>query len=315
MAVNIEGGMEMDKGRVHSLDDHEDSFEDLRQTLADDGYEVLPRVASKFDVVKRLHESYEHSQYLQFIMIDLDLGPNQDGGDVYAALVRECPKERFIVYTRDRTDRFRQMQGQVRLRDDALVLLTEAVTRESLGMLLSTALPTEKPNRVFLVHGRDTEKTLWLMKYFKVLGLDVRRLDDVRAEAESRYLFDVVRRGVASSQATVVLFADEMTTRMNERYRTPGNEEDAGVYGCSRPNVYIEAGYAQGLKPHRTIFVEWPEDGNKFMRASDFAGIQAVRFGDERSFRHRLRIELEQARCVLHPASDWETQTLPSTGS
>jgi hypothetical protein len=110
------------------------------------------------------------------------------------------------------------------------------------------------------------------------------------------------------SHATVVLFTDDETVRLRPQLvkkSDPDSERDEQHQ--ARPNVYIEAGYARGLRQKGTVFVDWPDAPKLFRPASDFQGVHAVRFDGGLQSRKVLSLRLQDARCLVTEKRDWTT--------
>lgn len=171
-------------------------------------------------------------------------------------------------------------------------------------------------NKLFIVHGRNQDKERKIRKLLtRGFGLEVVDWEDARRNARSQrdYIFDIVLSGIQMSHATLALFRDDEVVELRKKFRAI-DDIDGALKGekrrQSRPNVYIEAGYAIGVRPKRTIFVEWPDRKKYFVSPSDFQGIHALRFENTPEGREALRSRLEDARCRLSLASNWKNMRL-----
>src|SRR5260221_3681391 len=123
----------------------------------------------------------------------------------------------------------------------------------------------------------------------------------------------MVLKGIELSQASGLLSTNDKTAILRRDLRLRSDKTLEKERRQSRPNVYVEAGYARGLRPNRTLFVEWPTNQKSFLGPSDFAGIHTIRFDGQRRSRELLKRRLEFARCELSLSPAWASMKLLTT--
>lgn len=290
--------------RAMICDDRDSNFELLRKYLSSRHFQVDPKPARNGpEVEARLRRSHKERQFYSCVAVDMQLGIEEDGGKIVLDLAQRYPKEYFILYSTADDDNVRAAYGRIRLPNVAVTLLARVLNSDAIPMYLERALPLGDPSKVFLVHGRHDKKVKWITDYLKLLSVDVLPFAAAKTLAPRKYVFDIVLKGIEETAATVVLFTDEVEISLRPQFRSePGDER---IRGASRPNVYIEAGYAAGLRPGRTVFVEWPDDEARFERPSDFAGIHAIRVKHQKTLRSDLRRELEESRVNVVLKKNW----------
>jgi len=299
------------KPRILLCDDSSENYGKLKAYLENEGFEVSERVDTEEGVRSVLRQATESRQFFHLVMLDIELGRGRPSGiDVYFRLLPDFPNESFVIYSSADVEAFRSELSRLMYRDVVIVLLEEILQR-SIHLHLQRVIRQTDPRQVFFVHGRHrTKNTRMRALLHDLLGLGIVEWEDARERVAGRdYIYEIVLRGMEMSHATVVLFTDEEEVRLNKSLRRAGESEPRRQ---SRPNVYIEAGYAFGVRPKRTLLVEWPRSPRNFATPSDFSGVHTVRFEDTPRGRRVLRARLESARCLLNPVADWETAKLPT---
>ena len=166
------------------------------------------------------------------------------------------------------------------------------------------------------MHGRNYDKKEKIQKVIeKGFGLDIVDWEHARArvsDAKRDYIFEIVMKGIELSQVTLVLFTDDEEVEMRSKFLDKSDKLEISFKDRrkrrrqARPNVYIEAGYALGVRPNRTIFLEWPDDLSVFSSPSDFQGIHVIKYNDTPESRKILKNRLECARCLLNLDPGWD---------
>ena len=288
--------------RVLIVDDTPRIYRKIRSLLEAESFECVDRVENLEGAKKELEAASKSRLWFSFILIDLDLsqaGEPWNGLHVYEHLYRDFPNETYIVYSRHDADSFRDEINRVAFRDVQLLLLDEIFTQKTLSLALARVTTSAPTNTVFLVHGRHAKKVSRLTNVLKKnFGLDIVDMEKAREAVVSGpgYIFEIVLRGIQMSHATVVLFTDDESTSLNPKLVQKGERRNVRR---ARPNVYIEAGYAMGVRPKRTIFVEWMDEPNQYVGPSDFDGIHTLQFRDTPQGYRALQQRLEAARCTL----------------
>lgn len=142
------------------------------------------------------------------------------------------------------------------------------------------------PNSVFVVHGRDSAVQKDLFKFLRVIGLQPTIFDRARSPG-SEMNFDIVRTGMESAAAVLLLLTPEEASYLRDDLRFPG--EDGHVWH-PRPNVIFEAGWALGAHQGKTTIVE----AGFTHSISDMHGFNTVRMsGGQHALNdlvHRLKL-------------------------
>lgn len=307
------------KGRVLIVEDENENYRKLRDHLEEQGFHVEKRIDTESELRHYLEAAKAGKKWYEFVMIDIDLSYSAEpdnGIDIYHRVLHEFPEETYIIYSHQDLDEFRSRINQLMYRNVELVLLDEVLGRMNIRFHLTRLVQRVPANRVFIIHGRNHDKLVRMKRLLHHgFGLAVIEWEDARTNAQSlrNYIFDIVLSGIEMSHLTVALFTDDEIVELRREFRTT-DDIDATLTRekrrQARPNVYIEAGYAIGVRPKRTIFVEWPDRKKLFASPSDFQGIHALRFEDTPEGREALRKRLEDARCTLAPARNWRTMRL-----
>ncbi len=306
------------RGRVLIVDDNDDHYRVLRRYFRKEGFSADKQAKGELSARAALAAAQAERQWFDLVFIDLNLsagGESSDGVQVYQSLVIDYPHEEYVIYSSQDVDRFRQQLNRLLFRDVLFVLLDELLTQENLSLQLSRIVRAIDKRKIFLVSGRDVGKNIAMERLLRDgFGLDVISWEDARERvtARSDVNWEIALRGIEMSHATVVLFTDEERVALEQSMQQPGDPEHGGLQRRqARPNVYIEAGYAYGLRPKRTIFVEWPRAGAVITAPSDFAGVHVVRFDGSVSTRATLKRRLEAARCLIETDDvDWQSLSM-----
>lgn len=305
--------------RVLICDDNQEQYKKIKLCLAEDNIECSKRIKNEDELLEALRKANENRNWYDFVMIDIDLresGEVNNGIQVYFSVVHEYPDETYIIYSSQDIDEVRKQINRLMYRDVQLVLLDEVINKNNIRYHLNRLIQAIPRNRLFLVHGRNHNKrdkiTKLLKDYFR---LEIVQWEDARERAQSvrNYIYDIVMKGIEMSHLTLVLFTDDEEVELRNKLCGPDDHERRTINmkrRQSRSNVYIEAGYAMGIRPNRTIFIEWPDRVKYFESPSDFAGMHTIRYKDTPEDRETLKRRLEAARCKFEPKRGWKTSSL-----
>jgi predicted nucleotide-binding protein len=164
----------------------------------------------------------------------------------------------------------------------------------------------ERPRRVFVIHGRDSQALRAVREFIRELDLltvefgEIERLSDSVAPLVP----DTVTRIFPYAQAVVALLTpDEIVSLHPDLRRDTDAEHDRGATCQSRPNVLFEIGMALGVKPNHTIIVQIG-DVRPF---SDIVGRSVLRLdGGDPGVLHDFKERLRKAGCpVRDSGTDW----------
>ncbi len=308
------------KPRAIVCEDEKDMYIRLRQLLEDYGYECDDMVHNQESLENKLANAVREGKFYNIVLIDVDLTrakERRSGIEIYESLRATYSYENYLIYTRRPTKEYRQEINRLfRNRDVEFILLDERLSDQVLALQFERFFRATDPTSVFLVHGRNKRKNQKIRTFLREgMGLNIIEWEDARKQSQSPYIYDIVVQGIDMSQATVVLFTDDEEVHLRKEFYDKKDPEDAlndrgRNRRQSRSNVYIEAGYAEGLRPNRTIFVEWPDNSRDFSHPTDFAGNHCIRFKDDEQTRDVLKQRLEAAHCILAPHKKWKTLSL-----
>jgi len=304
------------KPTVLICDDVEKNYTKLRRYLESEGFECAERVESENEVREALRIAQEEKKWYQFVMLDMDLSMSTvatpNGSQLYHNILPDYPNETYIIYSGQDAEKYRDEINRLMYRDVQFVLLDTLFKEKNIRLHLARIIGRTDPARVFLVHGQNHDKRRRLMQLLEGgFGLKTVKWEDARDRVTTQrdYVYEIVMAGIEMSHLTIVLFTDDEIVRLRDKFKKENKRGPERRQ--SRANVYIEAGYALGIRPRRTVFVEWPEKGKfDFTAPSDFGGIHVVRFDGKEGSRDVLRRRLEAARCTIRTSADWKTMRL-----
>jgi len=290
------------------------------------GLSVTP-VKSYTELKNRIDEKLKKGQWFDYVMLDVDLslaGETMSGIDIYYRICKEYPNEIYIIYTSRPLDSLRRDFNRLSLENVELLVL-ENISDSSNLLHLKNQIKNElmskfiytKRNTAFLVSGRNSKKNRIISNILrKCFGLKIInwnmaiKFASAKIPDPKNYIFDIVLAGIENSYLTIVLFTDDEKVELRNEFwnkEEKRNPTKSVIGSQSRKNVYIEAGYALGKRPNRTLFIEWPDDPANFLSASDFEGIYVLRYDDTPTSRYNLKERLLNVRADLKLASKWKT--------
>ncbi len=162
-------------------------------------------------------------------------------------------------------------------------------------------------DRVFIVHGRNTEALGAIRDFLKSLHLQsVTFRDAVRlTDKPTPHVDEIVAAGMAYAYATLVLFTGDEEARLKPCFRASGDHSsEMKLQSQPRPNVIFEAGMALARDPARTILVQY---GPHLRPFSDIAGLFVLPIRDTLGDRKALKDRLEKIGCKVSAKSNkWQ---------
>ena len=299
------------RGRVLICDDSEQKYQELSAFLEDEGFTCDPRVGDMPDVLRALAAAQSSGDWYDLVFLDIDLGDDLPTGiDIYRCACRDYPHETYVIYTSQDVRSFHIQVNELMYDDVAVIVLHELREKRNLGLYLHRLIQAADPDTVFLVRGRNHGKNEQLRSTLSSeFGIRTIDWEDARSAAGTTpSIMETVRKGITMSHATIVLFTDDDAAELRTELVEDGDIEAQPSYRLgqrrqARPNVFIEAGIALGMRPRRTIFVTWPDDVHRFQMPTDLAGLtEDCRFEDTPAGVARLRRRLAALRCRLKPA-------------
>ncbi len=117
-----------------------------------------------------------------------------------------------------------------------------------------TAAGDERRRRVFVVHGRDGQALAAVSAFLRFIDLQPVEWERAREATgtASPFVADVLRAGMAMSQAVIVLITPDDVVRLHPRLRSATDTDaEAGLAMQARPNVLLEARDGPGVPPGR----------------------------------------------------------------
>lgn len=163
----------------------------------------------------------------------------------------------------------------------------------------------EKPDNVFVVHGRDERLRLDFFAFLRALGakpLEWTRV--VRLEPGSPYIGALLEKAFSRATAVIVLFSGDDEARLRDGLSASSTERsERRLIPQPRANVLFEAGMAFAHKPASTVLVQV----GRVRYISDVAGRYILRLDNTAQRRHALARRLEDLGLKLDLQSDWLT--------
>jgi predicted nucleotide-binding protein len=160
---------------------------------------------------------------------------------------------------------------------------------------------------VFVVAGRDNTAVGAVLAFIRTLGLRVVEWEQAvaRTGLPNPYVGDVVLAGMKMADATLVLLTPDDIVQLREDLLLDDDGPQERAYAAqARPNVFYEAGIADGLGRERTVIVEV----GRVKPFTDVAGRHVLRLDGSPGRRNALVERLRSAG--LEPetsGTDWLT--------
>lgn len=170
----------------------------------------------------------------------------------------------------------------------------------------STGTPGTK-RYVFVVRGRDDAAFGALVALLRALDLRVVTWDDATrgADGGSPHTLEIVRAGIAMSDAVVVLMTPDDLGNVKPQYlQDRDNPREATPSGQARQNVVFEAGWAMALNQKGVVLVRVGD----VRPLSDIDGLNYVWLTGDLSSRRALITRLRNCDLDLDDSTDeWRT--------
>lgn len=163
-----------------------------------------------------------------------------------------------------------------------------------------------KPEKVFVVHGRNAAARDAMFSFLRALGLKPIEWDQAIALTGkgSPYIGEVLDVAFDEGQAIIVLLTPDEIAYLRREYTDRDDDPELEAKAQARPNVLFEAGMAMGRSEIRTILVEFGE----LRPFSDVSGRHAVRMVESAKARKSLAERLRTAGCPVDlTGTDWLT--------
>lgn len=167
------------------------------------------------------------------------------------------------------------------------------------NMPAPTFKPKRDPQKVFLVHGRDTRPYVVLEQFLAFIDLKVitwSEASSLTGKAQPT-TYEVVRAGIDAAAATIVIWSPDDLANLKPEL---GSDDDSKPAGQARQNVILEAGIAYGTAPDRTIFVV----SEAVRMPSDIVGFNWVKLAGDWDSRKTLISRLKLAGAAAQPRDE-----------
>ena len=305
--------------KVLICDDNPDQYNTIKECFREENISCSKRITNEDELRNELKNSNDKRKWYDFVMIDIDLsgsGEINNGIQVFNSIEGDFPDETYVIYSSQDIDSVRKQINRLRYRDVQIVLLDEITEKSNIRYHLTHLIQASPRDKVFVVHGRNGKKNSKIIKLLKEqFRLQIVDWETARENANNprNYIYDIVMQGIAMSHLTLVVFTDDEEVILRKPFIKKDDHENTIKTinrRQSRANVYIEAGYAMGKRPKRTIFLEWPDREKFFGTPSDFAGMHTIRYDDTDKSREVLKKRLESARCIIKPKRGWQKAKL-----
>jgi len=236
---------------------------------------------------------------LNFLYVDSAKAEYRKGTDEFEALNRMVLAPRGVVLTDDGftvgAERERESVPVTKAREVAKPVASFNGESNPLNDLYRAQPPSRNTKSVFVVHGRDTRPVEVVEQFLVYVGLRMMSWSEAREHTgvPQPTTYDIVRAGMTSAAAIVVIFSPDDEARLRPEFWEDGREERPS--GQPRQNVLLEAGMAFASAPERTIFVQ----SATTRPISDISGFNWVKldgtWGSREDFVKRL--QTAGARC------------------
>lgn len=127
----------------------------------------------------------------------------------------------------------------------------DASEKASFSVEAQLSLREIEPSGVFVVHGRNHVARDAVIQLVESIGMEWRDLHSVEFKySTSDSLWETVYIGIRLAKAVIVLFTPDETAQLQPDHGDEAAREQ------SRPNVFLEAGLALGMRKDRTILLQ-----------------------------------------------------------
>ncbi|MCC7407304.1 MAG: nucleotide-binding protein [Phycisphaeraceae bacterium] len=163
----------------------------------------------------------------------------------------------------------------------------------------------KRPNKVFVVHGRDEHARQAIYAFLRAIG--IQPIEWMSALSMSKkaapYISDVLEKAFANARAIVVLLTPDDLVELRPDLATSTDKPNESIRtGQARPNVLFEAGMAFAIHPDQTLLVQL---GN-VKEFSDVAGRHIVHLSNDFDRRSEFATKLVNAGCDVDTSgTDW----------
>ena len=162
----------------------------------------------------------------------------------------------------------------------------------------------EKGERVFVIHGRDSEARNALFSYLRELGLRPLEWEHLVRDTDSTApsLKEVIDKATRGASAVIALLTPDDVVELHPALREASDNADERGSCQARPNVFLELGMALALHPDRTIILEV----GAMRRPADLGGLNYVYMDPRGEWLNKVASRLEGAGCpVDRTGNDW----------
>ncbi len=165
--------------------------------------------------------------------------------------------------------------------------------------------PTETPNAVFVVHGRDNDARNAMFTFLRAVGVTPIKWTTAlkMSKKAAPYIGEILETAFARARAIVVLMTPDDLAQLRTDLILPSDKPyERTPTGQARANVLFEAGMAFATHPDRTVMVQL----GTVREFSDVAGRHVVHMSNDFSKRQELVTKLTNAGCIVDTSgTDW----------
>ena len=170
-----------------------------------------------------------------------------------------------------------------------------------------TPRPASNAQKVFVVHGRDTQARDDIFKFLRAIDLHPLEWSEaVKLTGKpSPHIWEILERAFSEAHAVLVLFTPDDEAYLRKSLRSEHDlTHETQLSGQARPNVLFEAGMAMGRSEDRTVLVEL----GILRPFSDIAGRHTIKLDNTSQRRQELAQRLQAAGCPVNlDGTDWHT--------
>jgi predicted nucleotide-binding protein len=264
------------------------------------------------DVFSRPNADELIVQLLNFVYVEDAYSITSSANTVYATLKSNVLDPRGVTLTEDgfilpghfKHDDSRPKSEQAA--DIATVRVASAQTQQATPEPILEPQPQPSKDidarKVFVVHGRDQRAVDVIEQFLQHIGLEMMAWSEARERTgkPQPHTYDIVKAGMTSCAAVIVLFSPDDLARAKDEFTEEG-DPDRKPQGQARQNVLLEAGMAFAMAPDRTVFVQ----SARTREISDIAGFNWVSLDGQWDSRKDLKARLTQAGATIR-AGDYD---------
>jgi predicted nucleotide-binding protein len=158
------------------------------------------------------------------------------------------------------------------------------------------------PERVFIIHGRNTVLVEEFRNWLSSLGLFAKPFEEIRTDlGGAPSILEIVHRGIMEARAIIVLITPDEFATLRPELRGERDKTAEIERWQARPNVLFEAGMAFVMAGKERTLLLVAGDAELF---SDVSGIHYERVPTDAAARERLKKTLSSMGCKVRDTAD-----------